>query len=181
MRTLFRNTLVLGLLAAPMACTTDSGDTDTDASSAGTGETTSPTSSTTGATSSTTGAMTSDSGDTSAGTSAGTSAATEGGTVVDDTGATGGTAATGAETGAGGDCNSDDPSCTDLANCICLGCTDACLDENQMPVSDCVCAVCADDSFCMMDTCGDGPDGVCDPFNEGCACEDCADLPVCAG
>jgi hypothetical protein len=69
-----------------------------------------------------------------------------------------------------------DDSCTDAdpLACVCQGC-DA---GNGCEISeDCTCPDCAMDGFCT-DACQ--LDGVCDPYNEGCACADCADFPACS-
>ena len=43
---------------------------------------------------------------------------------------------------------------------------------------DCVCGECSGDSFCSSpDNCNN--DGLCDPYNEGCACADCEGHPQC--
>lgn len=54
-----------------------------------------------------------------------------------------------------------------------------CTDDGMCGVEDdCVCPECDDDLFCGdADNCEN--DGVCAEFEEGCICEDCADLPVC--
>jgi len=70
-------------------------------------------------------------------------------------------------------------SCTDPTpgNCVCVGCVD---DGVCTIDDDCTCADCANDFvcggtiFCLTD-------GVCDVFNEGCACPECASAaPACA-
>lgn len=61
--------------------------------------------------------------------------------------------------------------------CTCAGCKNiACTDGTDY--SDCVCPECSTDSFCSDPTKCNG-DGICDPFNEGCICSDCADHPLC--
>ena len=45
-------------------------------------------------------------------------------------------------------------------------------------MSDCVCPSCAADEFCSNPANCNG-DNECDPYNEGCACADCADHPQC--
>jgi hypothetical protein len=66
---------------------------------------------------------------------------------------------------------------SDPATCTCNGCFDTCVTERG-PSSDCVCNVCNEDEFCMNpENCKDG-DG-CDPFVEGCHCDDCAEHPMC--
>ena len=69
----------------------------------------------------------------------------------------------------------DPCSAANQTNCECNGCGNSC-DDGAGNLSDCLCSVCAGDSFCT--TCQD--DGMCDPFNEGCTCADCADHPLCA-
>ena len=59
--------------------------------------------------------------------------------------------------------------------CTCVSCaTDgACTTDD-----DCVCPDCKTDSFCSNPSnCND--DGICDMFNEGCVCADCAAHPSC--
>jgi len=70
------------------------------------------------------------------------------------------------------------------------GCSDenpiACVCEDCDPAGgcdateDCVCPDCHVDGFCSdPDNCNEN--GLCDPYNEGCACIDCEDHPQCAG
>ena len=43
---------------------------------------------------------------------------------------------------------------------------------------DCICDECAQDNWCSSpSSCID--DGVCDTYDEGCICADCATLPAC--
>ncbi len=43
---------------------------------------------------------------------------------------------------------------------------------------DCVCPECDDDLFCRdPENCEN--DGICREFEEGCVCEDCAEIPRC--
>jgi hypothetical protein len=70
-----------------------------------------------------------------------------------------------------------DPGCAvgDASSCACQGCV---LDGMCTLEDDCVCGECADDGFCGdPENCND--DGMCDPYNEGCACADCAGHPQC--
>jgi hypothetical protein len=98
-------------------------------------------------------------------------------------GATGGTGGTGAgtpvipciEVEASADCT--DPNNTE---CLCNGCDGFAECASDAGIADCVCSVCAEDSFCANPSnCTD--DGLCDPYNEGCICADCAAHPECAG
>jgi hypothetical protein len=54
-----------------------------------------------------------------------------------------------------------------------------CTDDQMCGVDDdCVCPECDDDLFCgNPENCEN--DGICREFEEGCVCEDCANLPVC--
>jgi hypothetical protein len=70
--------------------------------------------------------------------------------------------------------------CTDAdpIACVCAGCNlDACTDGATF--DDCVCPSCNADAFCL-DPANCNGDGVCDPYNEGCLCADCAEHPSCA-
>ncbi|MCA9636758.1 MAG: hypothetical protein KC420_12085 [Myxococcales bacterium] len=68
-------------------------------------------------------------------------------------------------------------SCTvgDPSTCTCAGCV---LDGMCTLEDDCVCGECAGDAFCG-DVANCANDGLCDPYNEGCACADCASHPQC--
>ncbi|MCA9662207.1 MAG: hypothetical protein KC486_27965 [Myxococcales bacterium] len=69
------------------------------------------------------------------------------------------------------------PSCGagDADACECVGCV---LDGMCTLEDDCVCGECSGDSFCSSpDNCNN--DGLCDPYNEGCACADCEGHPQC--
>ncbi|MCB9755103.1 MAG: hypothetical protein H6713_34635 [Myxococcales bacterium] len=69
------------------------------------------------------------------------------------------------------------PDCTvgDAASCACVGC-----DNNGMCTleDDCVCGDCGNDAFCS-DPANCNNDGQCDPYNEGCGCQDCSGHPQC--
>lgn len=82
-------------------------------------------------------------------------------------------------TGGGGFCifNPDDQCDPALeGECLCIGCSDLCVDGEGAQVSDCVCAACSQDDVCNTN-CLD--DGNCEPAREGCACADCAEHPEC--
>ncbi|MCA9598631.1 MAG: hypothetical protein KC776_35215 [Myxococcales bacterium] len=66
----------------------------------------------------------------------------------------------------------------DQASCSCLGCDNTyCYDPaNGDPVSDCTCPSCWNEAYCY-DYCEN--DGVCNPFYEGCGCQDCWYHPSC--
>lgn len=84
----------------------------------------------------------------------------------------------GTGTGGGFVCVDDPATCTDQTadDCVCEGC------DPGNPVctltEDCVCSDCAADAFCGNPA-NCNFDGICDPFNEGCACTDCTDHPEC--
>lgn len=63
------------------------------------------------------------------------------------------------------------------ATCTCGGCKNINC-QNETELSDCVCPECATDTFCS-DTTKCNHDNICDPFNEGCICSDCANHPLC--
>jgi hypothetical protein len=82
-------------------------------------------------------------------------------------------------TGGGGFCifNPEDAcDATQEADCLCIGCSDLCVDGDGNQVSDCVCAACSQDEVCNTN-CVD--DGNCEPAREGCACADCSEHPEC--
>ncbi len=63
--------------------------------------------------------------------------------------------------------------------CYCNGCLPEC-DDGNGTFADCVCSVCAADPFCSNpNNCN--LDSICDPFNEGCVCPDCAGHLDCIG
>lgn len=63
--------------------------------------------------------------------------------------------------------------------CGCLGCgATECADIEGNATADCVCPICAEDSFCN-DTSNCTDNGACDPLNEGCLCADCLGHPAC--
>jgi hypothetical protein len=69
-----------------------------------------------------------------------------------------------------------DASCVDAdaASCTCQACD---MGGGCEASEDCVCPDCAMDAFCAAPC---APDGVCDPYNEGCNCVDCLNHPLCA-
>jgi hypothetical protein len=73
----------------------------------------------------------------------------------------------------GGECIEDGGDCTDPAECSCVGCDGDAVCELT---DDCTCDECDTDGFCST-ACT--LDGACDPYNEGCACADCADTAAC--
>lgn len=124
-------------------------------------------------------------------TSPGPTTSTVTSTTTGAQGGSGGGGGTGAEGGSGGadggggagivcdstvgpagpnTCTDDDPT-----NCTCLGCVDDGICEVD---EDCVCPNCHDNQFCTDDA-ACIPDGICSPFNEGCACVDCLAHPLC--
>jgi hypothetical protein len=98
-------------------------------------------------------------------------------------GATGGTGGTGAgtpvipciEVEASADCT--DPNNTE---CLCNGCDGFTECAGADGLADCVCDVCAGDTQFCLNPALCNMDGLCDPFNEGCLCADCAAHPECA-
>lgn len=64
----------------------------------------------------------------------------------------------------------------DPVNCVCTGCNNGnpqCTDGE-----DCVCPDCQNAQACQG--CGmGGPNGICNPYYEGCSCPDCALHPLC--
>jgi hypothetical protein len=97
------------------------------------------------------------------------------------TGGTGGDITNGGApgTGGGGFCifNPEDQcDATQELQCLCIGCSDLCVDGDNNQVSDCVCPACQQDDVCNT-SCVD--DGNCEPAREGCACADCATHPEC--
>ena len=100
------------------------------------------------------------------------SASSSSATTSSTSSASGGCACAGLSTIADGACTAPDQ-----GSCSCMGCSLAeCFDGTNY--ADCVCPQCATDSFCAdPNNCNN--DGQCDPFNEGCACGDCAGHPQC--
>ncbi len=115
-----------------------------------------------------------------------TSATTGSGTTKSSAAVTVTSVASSSSTGMGG---SADVACVDVTDpdlecpmpnaqlCECAGCMlpECATDEG---FNDCVCANCATDSFCSNPA-NCNMDAVCDPYNEGCVCPDCAEHPSC--
>lgn len=105
------------------------------------------------------------------------------------TGAVAGSGGTGNVSGAGGtgnvgggfQCNVSLPECdrADLLNCVCAGCDYPSCEGVGDYFPDCVCDICWGHPICTIASCNF--DSVCNPFDEGCDCPDCAAHFECIG